>query len=163
PPGVAPMGAAVAASTEQAPNQLDVFFVDTRGAVEVTWVLGTGTWNPVPVPITPHGLFPAGANLVPAKQNANLLGVFAVANDGALRVTSVLGGGHWTDGSPGYPAPQRLSRAVWMLDWPQWPHIHGTPVFGKFADGSAMLYVWPEKDHLKGYPWLGTKFDEAGK
>src|SRR5262249_1446000 len=35
--------------------------------------------------------------------------------------------------------------------WLDWPHIHGTPTYGEFADGSAYLYVWPERDHLKAY------------
>jgi hypothetical protein len=41
-----------------------------------------------------------------------------------------------------------------------WPHIHGNPVFGKFASGKAFLYVWPEKDFLKSFAWLGNRLDE---
>jgi hypothetical protein len=36
-----------------------------------------------------------------------------------------------------------------MADWIPWPHIHRTPVFCAFSDGSAFLYVWTEKDHLR--------------
>ena len=43
--------------------------------------------------------------------------------------------------------------------WPCWPHIHGPPVFAAFPGGQSMLYVWPEKDHLKAYKWLGNKVD----
>ncbi|MBI1792257.1 MAG: hypothetical protein HYR60_32440 [Acidobacteria bacterium] len=45
------------------------------------------------------------------------------------------------------------------FDWQQWPHVHGTPVFGDFGGGKAFLYIWPEKDHLKSFHWLGGKFD----
>src|SRR5262249_49753913 len=152
PSGTAPMGSSVAVET-QGPNQLDAFFVDGGGTMQVAWVVGAGTWAG-PVPITPKGLFPPGAKLVAAHQNSNQLDAFAVSHDGALQVTWVVGGGHWSDGSPGQPGPQRLSRALWMKEWTLWPHIHGTPVFGKLPDGSAFLYLWPEKDHLKAYPWL---------
>jgi hypothetical protein len=47
-----------------------------------------------------------------------------------------------------------------MNDWTYWPHIHGTPVFGVLGEGKAFLYVWPEKDHLKSYRWLGNHFDK---
>ena len=46
------------------------------------------------------------------------------------------------------------------FDFTQWPHVHGTPVFGDFRHGTAFLYVWPEKDHLQSFRWLGTQFDE---
>jgi hypothetical protein len=42
--------------------------------------------------------------------------------------------------------------------WLRWPHIHGTPVFGDFRNGNAFLYVWPEKDYLKSFRWLGNRF-----
>ena len=44
-------------------------------------------------------------------------------------------------------------------DWMQWPHVHGTPAFGDFGSGQAFLYVWPEKDALKSFRWLGNAFD----
>ncbi len=43
------------------------------------------------------------------------------------------------------------------MDWIQWPHVHGTIVFGDFGGGNRFLYVWPEKDHLKSFRWLGTR------
>lgn len=162
PAGAAAPGSSLAVAA-QGSNQLDLFFVDAAGVMKVTWAVGTAAWTPAPVAIAPNGLFPGGAKLVAANQNGNQLDVFAVGQDGAIRVTWVVGLGHWTDGSAGQPPPTRLSRALWMDEWALWPHIHGTPVFGKFADGSAMLYVWPEKDHLKAYPWLGTRLDDAGK
>jgi hypothetical protein len=36
-----------------------------------------------------------------------------------------------------------------MNNWPTWPHIHGSPVYGEFGDGFRLLFVWPEKDYLK--------------
>jgi alpha-tubulin suppressor-like RCC1 family protein len=41
-----------------------------------------------------------------------------------------------------------------------WPHIHGTPVFGTLTGGKSFLYVWPEKDDLKSFEWLGDRLDE---
>jgi hypothetical protein len=46
-----------------------------------------------------------------------------------------------------------------MRDWVNWPHIHGSPVFARFQDGSAFMYVWPEKDHLKAFACIGDRFD----
>lgn len=51
--------------------------------------------------------------------------------------------------------PETPNAGVTMDDWIAWPHIHGTPVFGAFPDGRAFLYIWPEKDHLKYFPWWG--------
>jgi outer membrane protein assembly factor BamB len=48
-------------------------------------------------------------------------------------------------------------------DWPQYPHVHGSPVFARFADGSGRMYVWPEKDHLKSFPWTGAGFNLQAK
>ncbi|MDQ6759641.1 MAG: hypothetical protein M3Z32_07220, partial [Acidobacteriota bacterium] len=47
------------------------------------------------------------------------------------------------------------------FDFTQWPHVHGTPVFGDFGHGAAFLYVWPEKDHLKSFRWLGNQFNKS--
>jgi outer membrane protein assembly factor BamB len=60
--------------------------------------------------------------------------------------------------SPSQP-PTTPTTGVSMDDWIAWPHIHGTPVFGAFPDGSAFMYVWPEKDHLKSFRWEGKRFD----
>jgi hypothetical protein len=46
-----------------------------------------------------------------------------------------------------------------MNNWFDWPHVHGAPVFAQLAGGPSILYVWPEKDHLKGFRWLGNRFD----
>jgi hypothetical protein len=57
-----------------------------------------------------------------------------------------------------FTAPEILRRGPGMDDWISWPHIHGTPVFGEFGNRMAFLYVWPEKDHLKSFRWLGDHF-----
>jgi hypothetical protein len=41
----------------------------------------------------------------------------------------------------------------------KWPHIHGTPVFGRFDPQHAFMFVWPEKDTLKRYQWMGVRLD----
>src|SRR5205807_2113580 len=35
-----------------------------------------------------------------------------------------------------------------MNNWPDWPHIHGSPVYAEFGD-EKLLFLWPEKDYLK--------------
>ena len=41
----------------------------------------------------------------------------------------------------------------------KWPRIHGTPVFGRLGGGESWLYVWPERDRVKAYRWLGNRLD----
>jgi len=48
--------------------------------------------------------------------------------------------------TPGCSAP-----APAMNSWMQWPHLHGTPVYGAFGNGQSYLYTWPEKDYLKAF------------
>jgi hypothetical protein len=56
-------------------------------------------------------------------------------------------------------APGYTGRGVALKHWIMWPHVHGTPVFGAFPDGSAFMYIWPEKDFLKAFRWWGKRFD----
>jgi hypothetical protein len=222
PQGLAPAGAPVAAANQTA-DQLDVFVVGNDGAIYVTWVAGLGHWsdgspgNPAPARITSQNLAPKGACVTAVAQNDQQLDAFVVGNDGAIYVTSVVGLGHWSDGTPGNPSPARitpqgraqpgscvaalkptaqqmnafvtevfgtlwitwevnngqwtdgsradnqpveLTQAIWMRwCWWCWPHIHGSPVFAAFPGGRSMIYVWPEKDHLKAFPWLGDHID----
>jgi hypothetical protein len=88
------------------------------------------------------------------------MNAFVTGVDGTLWLTSEVNDGHWTDGSPGNAWPIGLTQAIWMRRcWPCWPHIHGSPVFAAFPGGRSLIYVWPEKDHLKAFPWLGDHFD----
>jgi outer membrane protein assembly factor BamB len=58
------------------------------------------------------------------------------------------------------PDPQiRDANTVRLSDWPNWPHIHGTPVFARFGRNNEFLFVWPEKDKIKRFRWLGERFD----
>jgi len=160
-------------AAHQTPNQLDVFYLQTggpdNGALMVTWVVGVGHWSDG----TPGNAFPAATtqanfSALPgysAASNALLgeLQAFVVGNSGAITTTHVSGVGHWTDGRDGNPEPQVLSRALWMFDWPEWPHIHGSPVFAQFRDSSAKIFIWPEKDHLKSFTWTGNRLDLQSK
>ena len=165
---IASPGAVVAAAS-QSGSQLDVFFTDGDGSARVTWVTGLGHWsdgtpgNPAPAYVTPKGLAPAGAAVTAAHQTADRLDVFVTATTGAINVSWVVGLGHWTDGSANNLSPLPLSRAVWMRYWLNWPHIHGTPVLAKFGDDLTLAYVWPEKDHLKSFRWVGDRFDEESR
>jgi hypothetical protein len=97
PPGTAPPGAQLAASNQfGAPDQTDVFVVGNDGATRVSWVDGGGSWNG-PQSITPSGTAPAGAALAASNQFGipDQTDVFAVGNDGASRVSWVVGGGQW--------------------------------------------------------------------
>jgi hypothetical protein len=150
---------------QQTATQLDVFYVDPKsGTVMVTWVSGTGKWSDG----TPGNAAPATASTAFTTVNASTaasaarageLQVFAIGNDGGPWVTKVVGTGAWTDGGAGHGGPQELTRAIWMSDWPNWPHIHGSPVVAMFKDGSVRIYVWPEKDHLRSWAWAGAAVD----
>lgn len=138
PANLAPPGASIAVAKQSA-NQLDAFFVGNDGAVHVTWVIGGGRWtdgaagNRGPVPITPAGLAPKGACVTAAAQNDQQLDVFVVANDGAIYVTWVVGGGHWTDGTPGNPSPARVT--------PQ----------GQAKPGSCVAVLKPDPQHMNAF------------
>jgi hypothetical protein len=47
--------------------------------------------------------------------------------------------------------------------WERYPHIHGTPVFARFGNDQAFMFVWAEKDWLKQYHWHddGEGFDRV--
>lgn len=44
-----------------------------------------------------------------------------------------------------------------MGEWGPFPHIHGSPVYVDLGNGRRLLYVWPEKDYLKGFELDGGK------
>ena len=171
PNAVSPRGGITTA--HQLANQLDVFYVQSGGpldgALMVTWVVGLGHWsdgmpsNPFPAATTQAGFTAPPGHCAASNAVLGQLQAFVVGNWGAVSTTHVSGAGHWTDGRDGNPDPQRLSRALWMFDWVQWPHVHGSPVYAEFTDGTAKLFVWPEKDHLKSFTWAGNHFDLQSK
>jgi hypothetical protein len=163
-------------TAHQTPNQLDVFYLQTgagpTGALMVTWVVGVGHWsdgtpgNPFPAPTTPNSFVVSPGQSATSNAVLGELQVLFVGAGGALFSTHVTGVGHWTDGRDNNPLPQELCRALWMHhwpDWPQYPHVHGSPVFAQFPDGSARMFIWPEKDHLKSFAWNGSGFDLQSK
>ena len=42
-----------------------------------------------------------------------------------------------------------------------WPHVHGSPVVWSMQDGSMLMYVWPEKDYLKGFKFDRRHFNTS--
>jgi hypothetical protein len=152
-------------AARQNSQQLDVFFVGNDGAITVTWVVGIGHWsdgspgNHSPARITRPGTAKPGSCVAVAKLAENELDAFVVGNDGSLWLTWETDDGHSSDGTPGNAAPWSLSQALFMHNWFYWPHIHGAPVYAEFNGGRKALYVWPEKDHLKSFPWLGDRAD----
>nr|WP_232460145.1 hypothetical protein [Burkholderia ubonensis] len=102
PPGLFPLGAAVAASNQFGlSDQTDVFGVDRNGALHVAWVNGAGGWNG-PAPISPPGLFPPGAAIAASNQFglSDQTDVFVVGSNGALHVAWVNGAGGWNGPAP---------------------------------------------------------------
>jgi hypothetical protein len=152
-------------AAHQNDNQLDVFVVGNDGAAYTTYVVGAGHWsdgtppNQSPVRITPAGLSVPGSCVGPIKAGPGELDALVVGKNGAPWRTWEVNDGVWRD-TPLIRDPLPLDQAVWMVNcWPCWPHIHGSPVFASFPDHRSLLYVWPEKDHLKAYVWLGDRVD----
>jgi hypothetical protein len=80
----APPGAAVAAVYYPKFEQLEVFVVDIRGALNVVWKAHDGNWNP-PIVLTRAEFAPPGAPLAAVYQPLNeQLEVFVVDSSGAL-------------------------------------------------------------------------------
>ncbi len=107
PAGTLRRGANLAVSQQfGAPDQTDVFVVDTKGTLVVYWVQSAGSWGG-PVPITPTGFAGSGAPIVAGQQFgiADQTDVFLVDKTGQLNVFWVIGTGPWggyaTVGPPG--------------------------------------------------------------
>lgn len=82
------------ATARQTNNQLDLFFANRFGAVNVMWVIDSGTWQG-PVGLTPRGTAVAGAPLATARQTDNQLDLFFVDGNGVVNVMWVIDGGAW--------------------------------------------------------------------
>src|SRR5262249_29145441 len=100
--GLAPPGAAVAASQQFGLDQTDVFFVDTQGRLNVSWVAKGGTWAG-PLPISAAGLAPPGAAVAVASQQFAEITqtvVFLVNIQGRLNIFWMVGSGTWNGPVP---------------------------------------------------------------
>lgn len=80
-PGIAPPGANLACAKLN-DNELNVFVVDTWGAIRCLSVIGYGEWQEFAV--TGPDQFPPGAPLVATKPDDDRLNVFVVNNAGAI-------------------------------------------------------------------------------
>ena len=82
------------ATARQTDNQIDLFFVDGNGVVNVMWVVDVGVWQG-PVGLTPPGTAAPGAPIATARQTDNQIDLFFVDDNGGLDVMWVVDGGAW--------------------------------------------------------------------
>lgn len=84
--GKFPASAPLAAGPQVSLTQSDVFAVDATGMLNVSWVIGSGTWNgPVGIGIP---IFLPGTPVATSPQfSLNQTDIFAVSKDGALTVS----------------------------------------------------------------------------
>lgn len=136
-------------------TQEDVFLVDQSGRVQTLFERNDGQWS-TSIPLTQMNFSLAGAGITVANRNPTQEDIFGVSASGHPWTA-------WEVNDSRWQAPFLMQTGLPMLDWTPWPHIHGTPVFATFSDSSALLYVWPEKDHLKAFRWLGNRFDERNR
>lgn len=95
PANAAQPGAPIALHHQVDQNQLDALFVDTRGAINVMWVIGGDIWQG-PVALTAPNVAPPGAPIALSHQvDQNQLDVVFVDVNGAINVMWVTGGGAW--------------------------------------------------------------------
>ena len=165
PPRFAPPGAHFDVLKGDQDNQLEVLWVGLQQAFWVTWLMPDGTWTdgrngrraPTMIANSFQGCatrLEFGSGVSVAKQNAAQVDVFAVDHFGAAQLAFKQNNAAWS-------VPIRLHAALPMCNWPLWPHIHSAPVIADFGTNGQWMYVWPEKDHLKGFRWLGNRFDDA--
>jgi hypothetical protein len=162
PPRIAPQGAHFDVLKGDQDNQLEVLWVGPKQSFWVTWLRPDGTWTdgrdrrpgPAMIANSPCTRLESGSSVSVAKQNAAQVDVFAVDHFGAAQIAFKVNNSAWS-------TPVRLHAALPMCDWPLWPHIHSSPVIADFGTNGQWMYVWPEKDHLKGFRWLGNRFDDA--
>jgi len=94
-PGFAPAGAALTSAYYPLNEQLEVFFIDNAGAVDVLWKAQNGAWNS-PVAISAAGLTTPGSQLRAAYYPPNeQLEVLFMGSDGAWYVTWKAQNGAW--------------------------------------------------------------------
>ena len=171
PQGFAPPGACITVA-RQNDQLLDLFIVDKQQQLaNVIAVVGQSNGSdgtpsalpPAPI-VSATGPFTAlpGTCVGAIKRDANQMVAVVTGVKGAPWLTWENSDGRWRDGVTPFTDPAQLSQAVWMRGcWPCWPHIHGAPVYARFASGREMIYVWPEKDYLKSYPWVLDHVDTS--
>ncbi|MEJ0087177.1 MAG: hypothetical protein WDO72_15995 [Pseudomonadota bacterium] len=95
PPGIAPAGAPLAAVWQPLNEQLEVFWVDTTGALRGVWKQHNGRWAP-PFNLSPAGFAYPHAKVAAIWQPLNeQLEVFAVNRVGAINVAWKAHNGRW--------------------------------------------------------------------
>ena len=109
PPGFAPPSAHVAAIFQPLNNTLEVFAVDSTGALRVVWKAQNGAWQR-PFALTPPGSAPPGAPLAVVWQPLNeQLEVFWIDRTGAAREVLKRHNGPWQQ--PSIVAPAGFANA----------------------------------------------------
>ena len=73
------------ATARQTDQQIDIFFVDGNGAVNVMWVVDAGVWQG-PVGLTPPRTAAPGAPIATAGQTDNQIDIFFVDGNGVVNV-----------------------------------------------------------------------------
>jgi hypothetical protein len=95
PAQIAKAGAAVTMTFNPPSNQLEAFFVDLKGAVNIVWKAHDGAWNK-PAGLTPSGTGVSGAPIVSAFYPlGNQLEVFTIGADGAVTIVWKANNGAW--------------------------------------------------------------------
>jgi hypothetical protein len=108
-PGVGQPGQPMA-TARQTDNQIDVFFVDGNGVVNVMWVVDVGVWQG-PVGLTPPGTAVPNSPLATARQTDNQIDIFFVDGRGVVKVGAWQGpGGLTPQGTAGRGAPIATAR-----------------------------------------------------
>jgi len=132
PPGIAPPGAPLAAVWQPLNEQLEVFWVDTAGALRGVWKQHNGRWAP-PFYLTAPGFVSPHANVAAIWQPLNeQLEVFAVNSAGAINVVWKAHNGRWNA-----------------------PYVLGGPEIAK--SGTDILALWNPQDELLEVITVGTK------
>jgi hypothetical protein len=82
------------ATAPQTNNQIDLFFINASGVVNVMWVVGVGAWQG-PVGLTAPRVASPGSQIAAASQTNNQLDIFFADGNGAVNVMWVVGVGAW--------------------------------------------------------------------
>jgi hypothetical protein len=132
PPGIAPPGAPIAAVWQPLNEQLEVFWVDTTGALRGVWKQHNAHWAP-PFNLTAAGFANPRANVAAIWQPLNeQLEVFAVNGAGAINVVWKAHNGHWTG-----------------------PAVIGGPAIA--ISGTDILALWDQLEERLAVFTVGTK------